>query len=259
MAECLFCGAPASSFEDYAPAEAIEPPTGHLPFTVEEASADAAFRKFARSSFWYPGDLRSARLDLKRLLLPAWAWSGDAETHWAGLVRASTSSGKRPVAGQSEHHFDQILVPASQTLTLRELTGLGRYDESALAPFSDAIDLPYEISELTRTAAERAAREEMERRHRAMIASSEGTVSLNTASVVTGLDGRPVLVPVWIGAYRYGDRVYRVLVNGQSGALLGDAPRSVYKMIAVAALVLAVVGGLAACLGLGCLGASLGG
>jgi len=243
---CLFCGAEAEDLESFAPDPETEPPEGFIDFAVDKSTVDDAFRTFARSSFWYPNDLRNADLDLKQLLLPAWAWSGEAETHWAGLISASTRSGKRPVSGADIAHFEQVLVPASQTLTLKELHALGNYDEAALAPFEpETATAPYELSEVTRTAARQAARNEMTSRHRAAIAATENTVSLNASSIVSSLDGHPVLVPVWIGAYRYGDKVYRVLVNGQTGTLSGHAPTSLWKRLFVAVallLVLAAIG-----------------
>jgi hypothetical protein len=47
-----------------------------------------------------------------------------------------------------------------------------------------------------------------------------------------------LLLPVWIGAYRYGGKPYRVLVNGQSGEVEGDRPWSAWK---IAAAVLAAL------------------
>ena len=248
MPVCLFCGGEASDLVPYEPPEGIEPPQGAIPFAVDDATAREAFRTFARSSFWYPRDLRNARLELRHLLLPAWAWSGEVETHWTGLVRASTRSGKRPVAGAENRRFEQVLVPASQSLTLAELGALGAFDEDALAPFepADAAD-PYEVSEVTRSAARARAQDEMSKRHRATIVSARSLVKCSAASVCTELDGRPVLVPVYIGAYRYGDGLYRVLVNGQSGAFHGTAPISWWR---VAFVVLAVGAAVAALLGL---------
>ena len=62
-----------------------------------------------------------------------------------------------------------------------------------------------------------------------------------------GLTSEPVLVPVWIMAYRYQDRVYRFLLNGQTGKATGTAP-SDWKKAALIIVVIAaiVVGGLAA-------------
>ena len=48
-----------------------------------------------------------------------------------------------------------------------------------------------------------------------------------------------ILLPVWLAAYRYRDRSYRVLVNGRSGKVSGERPWSVWK------ITLAVLAGLA--------------
>ncbi|MEQ1502528.1 MAG: hypothetical protein ABMB14_09860 [Myxococcota bacterium] len=250
MATCLFCDAPAAALVPTVEPEGIEPPIGAIPFAVDEGAARAAFVKFAGSSFWYPNDLRSASLELRRLLLPAWAWSGDVETHWTGLVSAGTRSGKRPVAGAESTHFDQILVPASRTLRRSELTALGRYDESTLGGFDpDRSEVPIELSETTRSAARTEAHAEMLVRHRAAIQGQHTLTTIRASSLATALDGKPVLVPVYIGAYRYGDRTFRVLVNGQTGRLVGDAPFSWWKVAAIALAVVAVLTAVALCVG----------
>ena len=47
-----------------------------------------------------------------------------------------------------------------------------------------------------------------------------------------------VLLPVWISAYRYRDKAYRFLVNGQTGEVSGESPKSWWK---IAFLVLAIL------------------
>ena len=47
-----------------------------------------------------------------------------------------------------------------------------------------------------------------------------------------------VLLPVWISAYRFRDKTYRFLVNGQTGEVAGESPVSWQK---VTWLVVAVV------------------
>ena len=39
-----------------------------------------------------------------------------------------------------------------------------------------------------------------------------------------------VLLPVWISAYRYRDKAYRFIVNGQTGEVSGEAPVSWWKV-----------------------------
>jgi hypothetical protein len=55
--------------------------------------------------------------------------------------------------------------------------------------------------------------------------------------LLDGLTSEPVLLPVWIMAYRYQDRVYRFLVNGSSGKATGTAPNDWKKMVLVGAAV----------------------
>ena len=245
ISQCLFCG--ATDLAPTEPPEGIEPPVGYLPFVCGESQATEQFQRFAGSSIWYPNDLRSARVTLRRLQVPAWAWSVDVETHWTGIVRApETRSDKRPVSGADSVRFDQLLVPSSSALRQSELRDLGAYDERALQAGTQTED-PQEISELTRSAARARAQGQMVERHRNIIASRQGLISIRSSSVVTDLQGKPVLVPVYIGAFRYGERTFRFLVNGQTGKLVGSAPISPYK---VALAILGVIVSLAVLIGI---------
>ncbi len=50
-----------------------------------------------------------------------------------------------------------------------------------------------------------------------------------------------VLLPVWISAYRYRDKVYRFLVNGQTGEVAGESPKSWWKIAFLVLGILAVL------------------
>jgi len=58
-----------------------------------------------------------------------------------------------------------------------------------------------------------------------------------------------VLLPVYIMAYQYRLKVYRFLVNGQTGRHSGTAPISYKKIAAVIGLVILGVLGLLMCMG----------
>jgi hypothetical protein len=55
------------------------------------------------------------------------------------------------------------------------------------------------------------------------------------------MSSEPVLLPVWIMAYRYRDEVFRFLVNGQTGKCSGQAPVSQMKIAVVVGAVLLVI------------------
>jgi hypothetical protein len=50
-----------------------------------------------------------------------------------------------------------------------------------------------------------------------------------------------VLLPVWLATYRFRDKTYRVLINGETGKVAGSAPVSVWKVV-LAVLLLAALG-----------------
>jgi len=64
--------------------------------------------------------------------------------------------------------------------------------------------------------------------------------NIQVNSRIEGLSSEPLLLPVWIMAYRYKEKLYRFLVNGQTGRCTGEAPIS-YKKIAVVAGIVAAV------------------
>ena len=60
---------------------------------------------------------------------------------------------------------------------------------------------------------------------------------------------RTVLLPIWIATYPYKNQVYRLLVNGQTGEVVGDLPRDKVKIallvvgvLLIIAIIIAIVG-----------------
>ncbi|MSP56460.1 MAG: hypothetical protein EXR69_12790 [Myxococcales bacterium] len=243
---CLFCG--SQVLVAIEPPEGIEPPDGFLPFLIDEAGAKARFQTFASSSIWYPGDLRHARLKLNAILLPAWRWSATLETCWAAIVPADTRSGKRPQTGADRQRIEGVLIPASQALTRRELNVISPFEEATLQPVGT--DLPYETGSLTRSAAQRQGEDGLQAvRHRALEHETRAQ-DLRSSVVFHDLTGGPLLLPVWVGAYRRGKRVYRFVINGQSGKLVGEAPISWWRVFGAILLGVAIVGAVFACFGI---------
>lgn len=241
---CVFCG--ATALDTYAPPEGVEPPAGFLTFAVDEGRARAAFRKRAAASIWYPSDLRHARLDIKAVLVPAWSWAARLETHYTAAVQGRTRSGKRPVAGQEEWTTSGVLVPSSQALSRRELDEISPFPGGEIQPLAEAT-LPYELGSLTRTAARAAGEAGMGAAHRDRIRAALDASAVATATVFHDVNGGPLLLPVWIGAYRRGEAMHRVVINGQTGAVTGTFPYSWWKIglavLAVLGIVLACAGG----------------
>jgi hypothetical protein len=247
---CLFCGSLKLSQSEDLPEE-VDPPEIVVAFSVSDEDADVAFRKFARSSFWYPKDIRDARLELNRLYLPAWVFSGTIETHYAAIVRAATRSGGRPFAGAERTEMTGVLVPSSAALTRAELDAISPFEMKDANPFSvSTLEDPFELGSLTRTAATQQALKHMQSRHRSALSATLKARKLNASAIHEDLSGDPVLLPIFIGAYRRREEVYRIVINGQTGKLIGKAPISWTKVALVIFIVGAILFMALICLGL---------
>ena len=60
--------------------------------------------------------------------------------------------------------------------------------------------------------------------------------SVNTSYSDVGF--RHLLLPVWIGAYRFQNKAYQVVVNATTGQVQGERP---YSAIKIALLVIAII------------------
>ena len=55
-----------------------------------------------------------------------------------------------------------------------------------------------------------------------------------------------ILLPIWISAYRYMEKVFRFLVNGRTGEVQGERPYSWIKITLFVLTILAAIGGIVA-------------
>ena len=80
-------------------------------------------------------------------------------------------------------------------------------------------------------------------RRRAASFSMFGLHPYNISTLDHEMEGRPLLLPVFIGAFRRGEKIYRVVINGQTASLAGTAPLSWIKIgLAVFGLAAVILG-----------------
>ncbi len=247
---CLFCGAKTLTLyePDTPPAE----PSGIVPPRIQPAEAAQRFRAWAAGSFWYPKALREAHVELSPLLLPAYRLAADVTAYYAGLVRASTRSGKRPVAGE-EHWHDEVYVPASGALSEPELAALEPFDASEAVPVERADALarwPQETPQRSPRFARARAHARMTARAEAFVAHERGLLSCRVSPVFENERFDLFAVPIYAGIFVHRGRPRRLLVNAQTGEVVGKAPLDRVKV--TLAVLLAAAALLATCRLLGC-------
>lgn len=131
--------------------------------------------------------------------------------------------------------MDDILVPATTSVSRPRLTSLEPWDLGALKPYEPAflsgfkaqryqVELPEGFEEakvIMSSIIEQDVRED--------IGGDEQRIdSISTSySAVTF---KHILLPVYIGAYRFREKVYQVMVNARTGEVQGDRPYSFWKI-----------------------------
>ncbi len=266
--KCAFCGAAMVS-DTYA--QRRIKPRAMVPFQVDRAHAQEAFRRWVRRLWLAPGDLRRyAQSDagLAGVYLPFWTYDcrtasdyrgerGDdyytTETYTTRNSAGETVTATRqvrhtrwtPVSGHVERFHDDVLVMASSSLPSNILDASASWNLKALVPYQ-----PEYVSGFQAQAYQVGLREGFPIAKRTIDAQVEELVCrdiggdhqriANVATRYSAITYKHVLLPVWVSAYRYRDKAYRFLVNGQTGEVSGESPKSWWKVALLVAGVLAL-------------------
>ena len=136
--------------------------------------------------------------------------------------------------------FDNILTSASRGLTDKEATRIGSgYDlQTVTDQPHGAENATLEQFDLQRSQARQQIIDSIESIAEYRIAEhhvpGSETRNGNASVLLKGLVTRRLSFPAWIMAYRYKERLYRVVICGQDGSeVIGDAPTSIWKVLLV--------------------------
>lgn len=253
-AVCPFCGGAALV---RAPEEReLVLPQGLLPMALDGEAAHQAARAWLGNGWWAPGDL--AHLVREKKLRPAyapfWVFEAGLTLRWRAEVSEGYGRDQRWVWRTGEHtrFFTDHLQPGLRSLPADLLRRLPRFDLKRLLIFK-----PEYLAEWPAATYDLSLAEASLSAHAAMVEEAQAELPDKAAPgrAVRNLEVTPeaftgelyklVLLPLWIGSYAYGGRLYRVLINGQTGVVTGERPVDGAKVaLALAALasVLAFLG-----------------
>jgi hypothetical protein len=250
-----------------------QPPEYVIGFAVTPDQAQEKFRRWIGQNAWFrPGNLHLARIEekLKGVYLPFWSFSMLARSRWSARIgeywyRTETywttdSKGKRvrrtrtvretewwPLAGGHHQYYSGYLVSGSRGLSQADadrikpfnLPALNRYEPMYLAGWlSEEYSVP-------REAALEICRRTFDDRERANVAAfmpGDTHRQLQVSTEFSHVNSDLCLLPIYILSYRFGDKLYRFMVNGQTGKVAGDKPVSGWRIASAVAGLLLLVG-----------------
>ena len=261
--DCPYCG---TAFVLAEKQTDVIVPDGVVPFQIDKKKVGEVFHKWIKGRFFAPNELKHLYQQdkLQGIYIPYWTFDAkaDAVYHAEGgrnrIVEYRDSKGERhtrtevtwhPTSGNVSNFFDDVLVRASNkldTYLLRQIEPFHTKDIPAYSP-NYLSGYSAEIYTVNLSDAHREAKEEMKTELRRL---AEQDV-LRRYDQVRGLrlndnyrdeTYKYVLLPVYSTAYQYKNKQYHVLINGETGRVQGEYPKSVAKILLMIAGILILIG-----------------
>jgi predicted RNA-binding Zn-ribbon protein involved in translation (DUF1610 family) len=237
-------------------------------FAVTREQAQEKFRQWIAENAWFrPGDLQTAAITDKQkgVYLPFWSFSMLAQSRWSATIGEywyrtetyTTTDAKGnsvtrtrqvretewwPLSGNHHHYYAGFLVSGSKGLPQREAERIKPFNLPALKryePYYLAGWLAEEYS-VERDQALHVCQQEFYRHEQHNVGAflpGDTHRALQVSTNFSDINSDLCLLPVYVLSYKYQDKLFRFLVNGQTGKCAGDKPTS-WKRIA------ALVGGI---------------
>jgi hypothetical protein len=153
-----------------------------------------------------------------------------------------------PARGHVQRHFDDVVVLGSRSLPAWITDRLGPWDLHDLRPYT-----PEYLTGFQSEAYQVALGEGFENAKEKMRAALQSDVAADIGGDLQRIERmeirhleptfKHILLPAWLGAFRYGGKAYRLCVNGRTGLVQGERPYSAWK-IALAVLFVGLLAGL---------------
>jgi ribosomal protein S27AE len=243
---CPFCESP--HVVETAETRELVQPEGLVPFQFDADVAAQYVRRWLADPS-HPGDLgkKAALVPPRGVYLPYWTFDvgGDVKVYGPATPpvpgKAYTvlpGSGRPSPLETYPVFYNDLLVSASHSLPAELLGDLTDFDSTLLAPYAPDLlaDWPAEIYQISMSDASLVARqrafEETKKRIRISFGIMADAMAERFSSAGIAINAyKLVLLPVWVAGYRYNETSYLVLVNGQTGKLVGQMPHSGFQKL----------------------------
>ncbi len=270
---CAFCASPLV-VAGGASSQNVIKPKSLIPFVVDKQKAIEAFKKYAGNQFFAPNDFQKITKNtnnIQGMYMPYWSYDADVYTQYLGQrgtdyrtteTYTTTENGRsvvktrqvtrthwRYVSGAVDNSFDDTLVIASHSLPKDIANALDPWDSAGLVPYNDSYLAGF-VSEMYNINlkdgfefAKAKMQPVIEQTIRYDIGGDHQRIT-RTLSQYSNVKFKHSLLPVWITACKYNNKVYYFLVNGQTGKVQGQQPYSWIKITLAVLLVLAIIYGI---------------
>ena len=262
-AKCVFCSTPLILQE--ASVKRFWQPEYLLPFRITEKESNANFKKWLGNKWFLPSQIKKGGVNnemFKGVYLPFWTYDADTYTEYRGERgedRTETSRNNKgeeirrtitdwyPTRGDVSVPFDDIVVPAAKTLPPYIMNRLTNWDMMNSVAYRHEFMAGFitEIYQIDFRDGVEKAKEKMDNVIESTIRSDIGGNKQKIRSKNTQYNDlmfKLLLLPIWISAFQFNGKLYQFVVNGRTGQVIGQYPRSTAKIVMLVVAIIAVIG-----------------
>jgi DNA-directed RNA polymerase subunit RPC12/RpoP len=241
-----------------------------LPFKIERNAAKDGFVKWVGDLWFAPNKLKdyahNSLEKLKGVYMPYWTYDSDTQSSYSGLrgvyyyvtetykdsqgrtqTRQVRHTNWYPTSGIVNNLFDDILVCASNSLPKKLVQDLEPWDLPDLESYNDSFLAGF-VTESYQTELKPGFEEAKERMLPVIESSIRSDIGGDTQQITSisteynNISFKHILLPLWISAYKYNNKVFRFTINARTGEVQGERPYSAWKIFFFSLSVVAVIG-----------------
>jgi DNA-directed RNA polymerase subunit RPC12/RpoP len=270
--ECPFCATPVVIGTG---TQRLIKPQGVIPFALDEKQGREAMVGWLGRLWFAPNGLveyaRKGRA-LNGIYTPYWTFDAATRSRYDGArgdyyyttrtvtVQVNGRSEQREeqerhtrwtmTSGRVARAFDDVLVLASQSLPRNYTDNLAPWDLTQLMPYTPDVMAGFTSEGYSVGLSDGAAiaHQIMEAQIDQDVRRDIGGDEQRVNSVDTKYSDetfKHILLPIWMAAYKYNNKTYRFVVNGQTGKVQGERPYSAWKIAFAVLLALLAAGAFA--------------
>ena len=250
---CEYCG--ANLVVDFSLSKASEP-DGCIPFAFDEKSAVDRFKIGLKKKWFLPNKFKKSlpSSKIESVYIPAYVVNVNSENSYVGRVyntyRDSDGDSHRDyrkISGHTDVMTRDILIECSSKINQLTLDNIRPFDINQMKKYTSEYLMGYSVEyydkkledakSLIKQTVEHDVRKAILRRY-----NYDGVDYLTINTTYKSSDYARVLLPTYSVAYKYKDKEYNTFMNGQTGKVGGNLPRSKWKIFSfVTAIVAAVI------------------
>lgn len=242
---CPYCGTNLVIDTDVLPGNK---PDACIPFVFDEASASEKFAIGIKKKFWAPRKFKKGipQNQIKGIYIPSFAYDLDTVSIYRGRLynesthtdsdgHSHTERNYFSISGTHTSRFEDEIVECSSKMNQRDIMGVLPFNHSEQKAYTNEYILGYSVEHydknaidsypICKTIVDGKIRNQILRKY-----SYDGVDYLNVNSEYSNQKYRYYLLPVYRFDYIYKNKHYITYMNGQTGRVDNNVPKSRFKI-----------------------------